>query len=322
MADDIKRKKHIRPVIRKPTRQHNTPAIIKDEATGFMNEAVSISQFEIKNSNDKKVLFTIIGEKHDVFLHCCNNDNNDKGVGKKRNLIDNFTFCSDRLKLNDKCKILLEFGWEGPKLIGSNIIRDLCTSNKSEWTRECNPEGRIIGIDDRTKFFSNGRCDQTLLYDRDNMFCVLRQYDLEGCKRYINTTYLQPIDRFLKSTGKHANNALLTKFGENLKNEKIIVEQRIAELTKEHLLGGEFIHNLIHLLRQLWAYILDFTVLENVILTSDVNEYICVVGDAHLLNISKFLSGETCNTTDIKKLIDSNYIGCECIPREIIHVIS
>jgi len=271
--------------------------ITRETEKGLMNEVVGITQFKILVDENIK-LVTIIGEYHNQMYDCCSDT---------ESIISNSRYTSDRLTNNNKAMILLEFGKEGPAGIGSACVTDMCKRGFDDT--------RIIGIDNRSGLLKD-RNDQSLLYDDDRLHSILIKSNKSSVQNFLMDKYINPLntDSIYHSVNRqlYTNESfgILSRYLEALKQQKIRVHSLLGSIPDDFMTNDKYVNYLIHEFRLVWAAVMDFNILTIIFkTTTSVNEYVCVLGDAHRDNLSNYLHVQNVS----ERMSDIKMSRCKCV---------
>jgi len=227
-------------------------------------------------------------------------------------------YVADRLDANKTAMILLEYGHEGPYGIGSNCVAELCNAPDSKYKES----KRIIGIDDRSVYLKDGRCDQSILYDGDTLFCVLKKLDLANIKVYISNNYIKPIESsFTENNQKYLSApGIVSRFLRHIYASKTAISSKLNGMTTK---ADNAVYELILDLRYLWSFVVDIRILIT-ILHGDpaVDEYVCVVGSKHWETITNELSNPVASDIDITRVTHETHTKCSCIKYQSLSAIA
>jgi hypothetical protein len=234
----------------------------------YIKNISSVYQYKLTKPNK---LLTIFGEYHNQKIDC--------GEGKKS--ISLAEFIIDTLKYNKNTKVILEYN------AGIDYKTILSVIN-SDNIREI-----IKALDD------NKLIDKILPVDcRDFYLGVLYHRELYNNPKmnksfsYINTHY---INKFLLAKISINPNVqknlvcILKDYLQEVKDLFLYLKDNWDKIPQP-INYAETIPFNLYLLRDAWSKVVDYYILEQLFMTDDTTEYICLIGDKHRENLQKFIS--------------------------------
>ena len=240
--------------------------IIEKQSDIYMKNIQSVCQYIINKPN--KVI-TIFGEYHDVDIPC------------KFDSISLAEYIKKSIVLGKKVKVIIEADVPGQHI--TSVIDKIGSKNIREIVKTLVDNGMIdnlLCLDPRPYFLG-----PRLNFELYNIPTMNKEYN------YILKNYLEPFFAIqfnpVKTTPefqRFLDFYLITikKHFENLK-------KNWDSITPPSTYKNPFVPYKIELLRNRWALVLDYYILETVFTENDTTEYICLLGESHRESIEHFI---------------------------------
>ena len=263
----------------------------------YVKNVSSVYQYKLNKYNK---LLTIFGEYHNRKIDC----------GEDKKIISLSDFIMDTLKYNKNTKVILEYD---ASIHYKNILEIINSDNIREIIKALDDNkaiDKIIPVDCRDCYL--GVKHHRELYNNPKMnkgFC------------YINTYF---INKFLLSRININENVhedlvcILQDYLDELKNSFLYLKNNWDKMSPPI----NYIENIpfnLYLLKDAWAKVVDYYILEQLFMNDDTTEYVCLIGEAHRVNLQNFLSKafkitpkhQVANDNDcicVNKMIHGSYV--------------